>query len=294
MLQLIGILFSVNSIIITWWCLANNYGNKAGVVIGCVIALFFGCFLMLQHRAVELTFKWVGSIKAASEQASADAGEIAKLRGRIESQSATVDLVAKSADEARNLVRSLEKKNSDIESKVGKINSDVEKSDKALGSLEKANDFSSILFAAQNDDAKAFEQLVSWVDKDAPFKKIAANAIIKIRTDAGGPIKPGFLNIDWRGTDPKALSSQQIMKLVANLQPIFHTALVHEVRSRSDFSKRDKMQFYVEVLHSSNSLLAKNYAGEFFTFEANDSKLKWQPFSITPLFQWWDENKDKV
>ena len=292
MAQFFGLLIVINGIVITGF-LFYTTGKLHFLWLGAFIVVA-GVLLLITERIVEISYKGF-NIKAVAEKAIIDARQISEIKGRIETQSATVDLVAKSADDARNLVRSLEKKNSDIESKVGKIDSDVQKSDKVLANLEKMNDFSSVLLAAQNDDAKAYEQLTKWIDKkDTPFWKIAANAVVKIRADAGGPIEPGFINIDWKGIDPKSFSFPQITSVITAFLPIFHTALVHEVQNRSDFSKKDKMQFYIEILHSSNSLSAKNCAGKFFIAETGDSNLKWQPFSTSELFDWWNKNKDKV
>lgn len=63
----------------------------------CLIAITVSLILLLPNRAIELTLKSVGTIKAAAQQASADANVISDLRSRIERQSATIDLVAQQA-----------------------------------------------------------------------------------------------------------------------------------------------------------------------------------------------------
>lgn len=43
-------------------------------------------------------------------------------------------------------------------------------------------------------------------------------------------------------------------------------ALIQYIYGRSDFSKRDKMQFLIEVLKNEQSMLVYAYAGHFFNF----------------------------
>lgn len=105
MFKIIGGLLIINSIIIALLLITSSQVHKAGVISICLIAIFAGFFLIIQDRVIEITVKGVGTIKAAAEQASADANEISELKNRIEAQSATVDLVA---DKAQSTVKSLQ------------------------------------------------------------------------------------------------------------------------------------------------------------------------------------------
>lgn len=46
----------------------------------CLLAAFVGIIFTMHDRAIEITFSRVGTIKAAAEQATADANEIAKSK----------------------------------------------------------------------------------------------------------------------------------------------------------------------------------------------------------------------
>ncbi|MFH1800652.1 MAG: hypothetical protein ABH891_07425 [Candidatus Omnitrophota bacterium] len=291
-LDIFGIYIIVSSLAFNFWCAAHGKQNAKNIGHACWVAVTAGFLLIVADRITEIPTPW-GSFKSLAKQAVTDIHAITKIRKEVEAQKKTIDIVTKETERAERLSQDAINKTKIADGQIITLDNQIQESRKLLAQMKQSVEFIATFSAAQNDDARAYEQLSGWADKDTPFKTIADNAIVKIRLDAGGPMEPGFLNINW-SIDPKTLSFQQIMDLATNLQPIFHAALVNEMKNRSDFSKKEKMRFYVEMLSSSNSLSAKNYAGKFFTSEAGDNNLKWQPFSTVELFDWWNKNKDKV
>jgi hypothetical protein len=118
-LQLIGILVIANALI--WAAWRNSQPDGLGAAGGVVLAfaLVVGLALIFYKRQVEVSFSKEGaSIKAAAEQATTDAAEIATIRQRVEAQAATLDLVAKDSAEAKKLVDSLRKENERADEKL--------------------------------------------------------------------------------------------------------------------------------------------------------------------------------
>jgi len=221
-MKIIGILIILNALVATaYWVMGNN-PNKAWVVILCGIAIVAGFTFILQDRVIEISNKWVGTIKTAAQQATTDAKEIETIKKRIEAQSATVDLVAKSAAEA-------------------------EKKLQELGSI---TEFSKITIAAQNDDRQAFDALESWAkNKSFPMYKEAANVFIKIRADYDGPIEPGYMNFHWpKNVDPNKLSISELREIYKSSSPIYHADLVNFIQKRTDISKKDRMMFFIDAI----------------------------------------------
>lgn len=264
-LLILGIFIILSALGFAIYWAAGNHPHKAWVIPLCIVVIIVGMFFTLHDRAIEITFKGVGTIKAAAEQATIDANTIAEIKNRIEAQSATVDLVAQSASEAKN----------------------------QLTELKSITDFSKTVIAAQNDDRYAFNQLLLWLDdKSFPFQKEAANAVILIRANYGGPIIPGHMNFPWpKGLDNTKLNIEQLKKIYKDSAEIYHTDLVEFITTNSTFSRKDKMAFCIEVLNDDKSLLATSYAGKFFSKEAN---IEWKHFIVKPLLDWWKENKDKI
>ena len=95
MAQLIGILIIINSLVVTTWWIGTGRAHSAVFIPVCLIAVFAGIVLIMQDRALEITIKGVGSIKAAAEQAILDAKQVTEIKDQIVAQRATIDIVAK-------------------------------------------------------------------------------------------------------------------------------------------------------------------------------------------------------
>jgi len=105
MLKLAGVLLILTSLVLTGYWVLGEHPYKVWAVIICSGAIFAGIFFVVHHRSLELGVPYFGKLKAAAEQASADANTISELKSRVEVQSATVDLVA---DKAQSTVKSLQ------------------------------------------------------------------------------------------------------------------------------------------------------------------------------------------
>lgn len=241
-----------------WWVLTDN-PYKPWALTFTLVALFFGAFLLVQERATEITVKGVGTIKAAAESAREDAQAIANLKERIEAQSATIDLVASRATEAQRLGER----------------------------LRRIVDFSTTVIAAQNDDRAAFDRLGAFIDERSELSRLAAHAQITIRSEAGGPVEAGYLNLP-EGHQLVSAAAADLREIYAQLPSVYRASAVNVIWNRNDLSVGGRMRFLVNVLRDDPSLTATLYAGKFFAKQAG---LKWQPFSVGPLLDWWEANK---
>lgn len=57
---------------------------------------------------------------------------------------------------------------------------------------------------------------------------------------------------------------------------------------RDDFSKRDRLDFMINVMKHDASLTAVEYAGRFFTAETGQ---KIKPMAVQYLVAWWDQHR---
>ena len=295
-MKLLGLLLILNSLVLTGYWVIGDHTHKGWAITICVVTIIVGIAFTFHERALEITFSGIGTIKAAAKQAAIDANAVSDLKDRVESQSATVDLVAQSAAEARKIVDKLTEKSQATDEKLDMIDETIVKAQEALKEIKRITEFATDLLAAQNDNWKSFEQLRQWGDDTSfPLNEVAVNAYVKIRTSYGGPIKYGYLNIKWpKEDDPAKLSMQDFLKTYRSLNPIFHTDLVNTVWEREDIPKKKRMAFLHEVIRTSNSLTARDYAADFFVREAGDDDLKWQPFNIKPILNWWEEHGESV
>jgi hypothetical protein len=289
-MKIVGILLIFNALfLVTWWVVTDHPLKPWAVLLG-LIAVFVGIYFTVQDRAIEITIEKVGTIKAAAQQAEVDAKAVADLRKRIEAQSATVDLVADSATKAHRLIEELSRKNQSAESKIQELDAASTAIYKTVAGLKETSDFMSLVAAAQNDDRIAFDKLTEWVDKkDSSYWQHAADAVVRIRTEYGGPILHGHMNVPWpKGTDPKTLSIARLRQEYRGAIRVYKADLVETVWKSEAIDKRDKLEFLVEVLKGDDSLGATFLAGKYFVEAVGDKDLKWTPFSTKPLLDWWE------
>ncbi len=84
------------------------------------------------------------------------------------------------------------------------------------------------------------------------------------------------------------LSSSEFTQLLDSLHWKFHASLINKIweRKEEEISKKEKISFLVEVLKTSNSLKAKNFAGILFEREYN---VYWEPFKMDSICDKWDK-----
>jgi hypothetical protein len=272
MMKLIGILLLINSAILTtWWVAKGNPFSKTVIFLFCVVG-FFSIILILSDRAIEITVGSVGTIKAAAEQATADAKEISDIKERIAAQSATVDLVASQATKAKELSEELAKKNAELSELI---------------------EFNTVATEARNDNREAFDQLEVWSDdKTYPFRDLASRAWLTILNEHALPYHLSGFTIPWdEGFDPSTLDIVGLRKQYASCPRHLKLGFIEYVAKRNDIPKKERMQFFIDVMKDDQYLKAVEYAGRYFDKEA---QLNLKPLAVEAFVKWWEESKDSI
>lgn len=294
MLQLLGVLLVINALIITAWWLGTGKGGTAGALGLCTLAAFAGLALVLQDRLVEVTVKGVGTIKTAAEQVALDAKEVAAMRERITAQSATVDLVAKEAADAKRLVDEISGKNEQAEEKLAALDKSIREGSAAVEELKAYTEFNSTVVAAQTDNRRAYDQMWRWSEDPTYRFQRAASQAVQTVMDAHNPamVRGGF-QVPWKeGVDPKSLTLPQIGEAYRQAPPHVRLAILEFLwEKRTDIAKKDRLDFLAQVLRDDDSLQVVEYAGRWFAQGTGD-KLK--PLAIPLHLKWWEENKSSI
>lgn len=275
--------------------LFGKYFGDISIIVSIVMAITSIVLVVLAAVQLSLAFRERIDTSKALNTATAAANEIADIKNKVEAQSATVNLVAKSAEEAKKLVGELELKNEVIDERLSELGKTTDKAGEALKEMERVTGFATTLLAAQNDSWRAYDQLVKWSnDKDFPLREMATNALVKIRLSHAA-FSWGYLHIIWPDrVDPSKRPLAYFRKALSENDSILHAHLVHVVWDRSDIPKIERMQFLIDVLETSNSLNAKNHAGKLFVEAAGDEDLKWIPFDTDALLAWWKTHKNDI
>ena len=294
-MKLIGILLILNSIAASSYWITAHGSNKGAVIGLCTLAVFAGLALILYDRITELSVKGVGTIKTAVEQASADANAISKLKKRVEGQSATVDLVAKEAADAKQLVNALSEKNSKAEEKLSQLDKSINDGNLAVKELQIYTLFNRVVLAAKNDSRRAYEQLLTWhADSSYPLQKDATQTIQTIIDQHNSlmTISNTSLSLNDKGKNILKLSLPDLRTVMLSSPPNIRRCVVEFVwKKRTDIPKKDRLEFLVNVIRSDESLLVVEYAGRYFS-EGTGGKLK--PLAIEQHLEWWKKNKGSI
>ena len=291
-MKLAGLLLIFNALAITGWQVATESGNK-WIISVCTIAVFAGLVLTFQDRITELTIKGVGSLKAATIQAEEKLAEIEQIRTRVEAQSATIDLVAKDAKEAKQLTEDIKSKSDEVEEKVKKIDSTLEQATAQTKELASLLEFTNTVVAAQNHDRRAFDRLKRWAeDSSYPYSKEAAQAWQKVMDDHSKPWSVGGFEIPWKEDfDPSKLDIKGLTAQYEQSPVHLRPALLEYIWNRTDISKVVRLDFLMEVMRHDSSLTAVEYAGRYFTSGAD---LKIKPLAVDYLYDWWQKNRNTI
>jgi len=293
MTKLAGLLFVANALLIlVWWVYSGQPQQKAAFAFS-GLAILVGLALTFQDRLTEFTIEGVGSIKAAAEQATQDAGQISELRKRIEAQSATVDLVAQEASAARKLGEEVRSRNEEAERKLLEVDDTLEDAKASLNILSATTQFAQTSIAAQNDDRKAFDELERMAeDPRHPFNKRAAD-VWRTVLDAHSPMMVvGGFTIPWQANvDPSKLDIAQIRSIYASAPVWLRPAFAEYISQRTDLSKKDRMTLLIGIVRNDDSLKAVEYAGREF---AKAAGINIKPIAAKPMLDWWDANKDSI
>ena len=92
--------------------------------------------------------------------------------------------------------------------------------------------------------------------------------------------------------DSSKFNIKELRYIYEKNTPVYmRPALIEFIWKRNDISKKERMQFLVDVIENDRSLTAVEYAGRFFAVAA---ELKIKPMAVGYFVDWWKNNKDKL
>lgn len=289
-LKIIGILIIVCALVYGGYCSVKMKNARMPVLSLTLLAVFAGIALLISNRITELTVRGVGTIKAATAQATSDAGTISALKVRVEDQSATVDAIAKEASDAAGLSEQVSAQITAADKKLAQIDEAISIAKTTLASLQADSAFSTTVEEAQSDDRAAFDKLHAIaLDPKNPYAIRAAKAWNEVLdSHSQGFYQSGF-KIPWKaGFDPSTLSLLELEKLYYGGPDRMKVPLLEYINNRNDIPKIDKLDFFMHVMKIDQSLTAVEYAGRYFT---TDTNLNIKPLAVDYLAQWWAANR---
>ena len=131
-------------------------------------------------------------------------------------------------------------------------------------------------------------------DQKSPFRDLALNAMHKIWLDASSSQAQASYPVSWRtNAEPSKLSLSQLKRLLPLI--LFHerTAFVRFVWARNDFTRKQRMEFLIDLLPFEENLFAYATAADLFT-DGTKGDLKGVPYPNDTRLDWWAKNASLI
>lgn len=310
MIQLVGILIILNTLVVSGWLLATGHPFPKTLVALCSVACGVGLALVFYERGFDLNLIGNTKFRVAAQQAVADANEIAKIRERVENQSATVDLAVKKAAEAERAVEadanqiaeikkrveaqsvavdSALKKAADVEQVAKDLSEKNLRAEESLSRMERTNEFMTLVTKAQNDDRSAFDQLLLHRRTKGPFQDIAVRVVQELALELTQVIRTDP-PVNWKdiGVNPQSATLDELSAAFRKVVRAFQPAYLRDVWRQDRFTKAERLQFLCDVIGSTSSLRTLQAACALMDTEA---KIRQNFLRAEAYQQWWDQNR---
>lgn len=177
-----------------------------------------------------------------------------------------------------------------------KITPKIDQVDAKIKNLNAITEFSITSTAAQYDDMSAFEQLRKWSnDKSYPFRARAEKVLNGIITAENTEFLTSGESYSYAKKADTDISKLNMNSLLARYRASHasdeRNEIFEHVSKRSDITKREKIDFVVEILKKDNSLRIKRKAGLAFNGFTGQQLDPLQPKAI---LEWYDKNATKI
>ncbi len=188
----------------------------------------------------------------------------------------------------------LSEKNSTAEEKLSQLDIYIKEGKIAVKELQLYILFNRVVLAAKNDSRKAYDQLWAWSRDSSYLLQKDATQTIQTLVDQHDP-KMTISNTSVSlndGTNLSTLSLPLLRTAMLSSPPNIRRCVVEFVwKKRTDKSKKDRLEFLVDVIRNDESLLVVEYAGRYFEEGTGD---KFKPLATEKHLEWWKENKGSI
>ena len=293
LMQFLGILIIINTMAVSFWLLSATSTNRWGLGLICGLGIAAGILVMISHRITGLKIPKIGEVQAAIEQATIDAKAISNIKARVEGQSATIDLIASSANDAKRLAEDASLAYSQVKNEVAELGTTTKKAGKIIEEMSDLQELTLTIQSAFGGDRRAFDRLENYRSEDRPsFEKLASSAWQEIqRRYSGPPLRPYVGNYpEEEKTALDKLDFKQLRVKYQSLERHERQNFLAYVWNREDIPRIDKLDFMVDVVENDGSLWAAQDAAQKVRYATDPPIHGFDPKALT---KWWRENRDR-
>jgi hypothetical protein len=229
------------------------------------------------------------AIDQAITQATGDAKAIQDIRGKVENQSATIDLIATQSSDAFSLSKRASKQVDDAEKKLHDLNPLINEANKAIKTLKDNADFSNLVLMAQGGDRPSYDAIGRIAaDKGDPNSIVAGYTYQTVSAQHDSALSYTY-KVDWKpGLDPSKLTFQQIANSLMQASGSTKIGALQYLCNRNDFSKIERLDFAYQLFHTDRDLAVVEYADRCMD---NLTGQQWVPLPTGFMDTWWSAHR---
>jgi hypothetical protein len=292
-MKVVGILVLLNVLgLVAYFSQQENADFKRIAGFG-GLGLLVGMGILLSERVTGIKVSGIGVITAAAERAIADAKEIEQIRKDVAKQGETIGLVLRDANAARSKIEQIDSLLASAEARTATIEETARRADEGLTRIQTVSDFTLLLAQAQNDNRVAFNSLVRISEQPGEFKQLAFNGVQQVLIDID-PLVSIRINpkipLEKYGLNSASSSINEFDELYHRIPAYFKPDLLTKIWEAKHLTKKQKLEFFAEVLRTDDSLLGIQRACSLFNLE---SKLNKNILGTNLYLDWWEANKQR-
>ena len=253
---------------------------------------FVGYLIISVDSTTEADFGKLGSLHKVVTQATGDAQAISSVKALVDSQSATISLVADRAQESFNLSKASEAQLSAIERRSADLSELIQNAKQDLSSLKKQIMFSNEVLAANSDDRAAFDRIKTRAGfPSGPFYAQAIATLLAVVNAHNGPFGNQFPSNWADGKTPDKLPFNDLVDIYeSETIPTFRLSELQYINGRANISMLKKAAFNIHVIETSQSINAVEIAGRYLDGAAGTS---FAPLNVEAFEEWWKPTTNK-
>jgi hypothetical protein len=160
-----------------------------------------------------------------------------------------------------------------------------------LNELREQSKFHSILLRAQNDDRKAYDELIEFTkSENTDFAMIAKSVEASIKEKYVNTARHIFSPNPLNGSiDPDSCKKQDLIPLLNITSRNLKYSFIQRVWNRTDLRPAEKLEFLLDIVMNTDSLMSL-YNAEYIL--SKHTGIKQGPFESKVYLDWWGKNKD--
>ena len=184
-----------------------------------------------------------------------------------------------------------EKLRTEVAPRLEKIDESLAHSDSVLLQLQSLSEFYGLATRVRSDDRIAFDSIMKIYNNPSDPRFSLVRTLVSNLPKEMESLNLLSYSVNWKelGIDPDTADISAFERAMHQLHPIYQTTVMGTIWRAQHLSKRDRVQFLINILIRTPSLRCLDAACRFLNEESKVGMnfMAWQEYT-----KWWDSKKD--